>query len=301
MIAKGERIEGGAAGEDRLANLYARGAREIRQTLRGIGRPGFDGAKAEDARRRVKAIKRVLDEAALAWAARDIRRVYELQSRRAQISLAILGRKKAKATAQRTAANAVADAAEILLKANRSIPKTVDEYIAGALAAARAVRSLPENPIEITAQEFADGQLPTETVQRWAAKAMREEQARGDLQARIRAYLEDEIAEEGFITIGERTYAMAKYAKMVARTELRVAQTKATKDLCAQFDNDLVEFSDHGTDCEECAPFEGQIYSLSGQDPEYPALEEEPPIHPNCKHSILPTSIEAIAARGEQQ
>jgi hypothetical protein len=92
-------------------------------------------------------------------------------------------------------------------------------------------------------------------------------------------------------------YNLGAYARMVARTTLREAQTQATLDLCATYENDLVEISDHNTDCELCEQYEGNIYSLSGNDSEYPKLEEETPFHPNCQHSILPTSSEAQRAR----
>jgi len=94
---------------------------------------------------------------------------------------------------------------------------------------------------------------------------------------------------------------MSKYAKMVARTEIRKAQTDATLDLCRQYENDLVEVSDHGCDCDECEQYEGNIYSVSGTHPKYPPLGETPPYHPSCKHSLLPTSEEAVSIRSQYQ
>jgi hypothetical protein len=92
-------------------------------------------------------------------------------------------------------------------------------------------------------------------------------------------------------------YNLGAYARMVARTTLREAQTQATLDLCATYENDLVEVSYHGTDCDICLEYEGKVYSLSGNDPNYPVLDEQPPFHPNCKHDILPTSEAEISVR----
>ena len=87
------------------------------------------------------------------------------------------------------------------------------------------------------------------------------------------------------------------YAKAVAQTTFREGQIQATLDQCARYGNDLVEISDHNTDCELCQQYEGKIYSLSGNDPKYPPLKEKPPFHLNCQHSMLPTSAEAQEAR----
>jgi len=93
------------------------------------------------------------------------------------------------------------------------------------------------------------------------------------------------------------------YAKALARTTFAEAQTQATLDQCARYENDLVQVSHHGTDCEICKRHEGVIYSISGNDPKYPPLKEKPPFHLNCGHGLNPTSEEAIRVRereGEQ-
>jgi hypothetical protein len=92
-------------------------------------------------------------------------------------------------------------------------------------------------------------------------------------------------------------YNLSKYAEMVARTTLAEAQTQATLDQCALYENDLVKVSDHNTICDICKEYEGNIYSLSGNDPDYPMLDESCPFHPNCQHGLLPTSIEEIRVR----
>jgi hypothetical protein len=130
-----------------------------------------------------------------------------------------------------------------------------------------------------------------------AAEAVKLELSRGALKKQIMERLRQLVGDENFIQIGERMYNLRSYAEMVARTTLREAQTRATLDLCTRYENDLVEVSYHGTDCDICLEYEGKTYSLSGNDPEYPILDEQPPFHPNCKHSILPTSEAEIRVR----
>jgi hypothetical protein len=84
------------------------------------------------------------------------------------------------------------------------------------------------------------------------------------------------------------------FGKSKSGMELRKVQTKATFDSCRELENDLVEVSIHPTDCEICMKYEGRIFSISGKHPIYPKLVNMPPFHPDCRHSILPTSEEAI-------
>ncbi|MCJ7828585.1 MAG: phage minor capsid protein [Dehalococcoidia bacterium] len=184
---------------------------------------------------------------------------------------------------------ATADTA--LLKATGSIMRTVEQFISAALMGTSATKNIigavQEFDYEDIDVEFAD----------LAAQAVKQELSRGALKKQIMERLRQLVGDENFIQIGERMYNLRSYAEMVARTTLREAQTQATLDLCATYENDLVEISDHNTECALCEQYEGNVYSLSGNDPEYPKLEEETPFHPNCQHSMLPTSSEALRAR----
>jgi hypothetical protein len=184
---------------------------------------------------------------------------------------------------------ATADTA--LLKATGSIMRTVEQFVSAALMGTGATKSI----IGVV-QEFDYEDMEGEIAD-LAAQAVKQELSSGALKKQIMDRLRELVGDENFIQIGERMYNLGAYARMVARTTLREAQTQATLDLCATYENDLVEISDHNTDCELCQQYEGNIYSLSGNDPEYPKLEEETPFHPNCQHSMLPTSAEAQEAR----
>ena len=184
---------------------------------------------------------------------------------------------------------ATADTA--LLKATGSIMRTIEQFISAALMGTGATKSI----IGVV-QEFDYEDMEGEIAD-LAAQAVKTEVSSGALKKQIMDRLRELVGDENFIQIGERMYNLGAYARMVARTTLREAQTQATLDQCATYENDLVEISDHNTDCELCQQYEGNIYSLSGNDPEYPKLEEETPFHPNCQHSMLPTSAEAQEAR----
>ena len=96
-----------------------------------------------------------------------------------------------------------------------------------------------------------------------------------------------------------RNYKPNVYMKMLTRTEMRTIQTQAVKDRSREYQNDLVQISTHDDPCPICEAFEGQIYSLSGNDPTYPKFDISFPIHPNCEHNTNPTSKEAIAIEKE--
>ena len=115
--------------------------------------------------------------------------------------------------------------------------------------------------------------------------------------SRIRDYLRAMVDGDDFIEINGRFYTIRKYAVMLARTELSNTMFQAVKDECEKWGNDLVEFSSHDKPCPECAQHEGEIFSLSGNDPDYP-LCPNMPIHPNCEHNLNPTSRVALRARG---
>ncbi|MBA7555971.1 hypothetical protein ES705_48665 [subsurface metagenome] len=54
----------------------------------------------------------------------------------------------------------------------------------------------------------------------------------------------------------------------------------------------------HADACDFCQQFMGRIYSISGNHPEFPMLEEDPPFHPHCECNALPTTEESLRERG---
>lgn len=106
----------------------------------------------------------------------------------------------------------------------------------------------------------------------------------------------------GFVARNGARWPLDRYASMVARTTTREAMTAGTLSALTDAGEDLVEVSSHGTQCDVCAEYEGNTYSLSGEDDRFDPLDEVPPFHPNCLHVLLPagaTFAEAEAAAAE--
>lgn len=276
-----------------LQRIYGAAGHELRTLLLSIDLSTFDGAKAEEIKRKVRRIVTYLNGVSGRWTRQTTRAAYEKAAEKVKARLWKLGRRIPRgimpARSGPSVVEATADTA--LLKATGSIMRTVEQFISAALMGTsmtkNIVRAVQEFDYENVDIEFAD----------LAAQAVKQELSRGALKKQIMDRLRQLVGDENFIQIGDRMYNLRSYAEMVARTTLREAQTQATLDLCATYENDLVEISDHNTDCALCEQYEGNVYSLSGNDSEYPKLEEETPFHPNCQHSMIPTSSEALRAR----
>lgn len=92
----------------------------------------------------------------------------------------------------------------------------------------------------------------------------------------------------GFVDRRGARWALDRYAGMVARTTTREAATRATLNRLGEHGLDLVTVSSHANPCPICADFDGQTYSISGDDDRYEVLGEAPPFHPNCLHVLTP-------------
>ena len=115
----------------------------------------------------------------------------------------------------------------------------------------------------------------------------------------------EQLRREGitaFVDKAGRNWSLHTYCAMVSRTTSRQAEVLAV--LTADPEQDLYQISRHGTTCGLCAPYEGRVYSKSGNDPDFPPLADafgkvDPSgpdilsntwlnIHPNCLHSVYP-------------
>ena len=276
---------------ERLERIYNVAARELRRALFSLDSASYSPLAASAAGSKAREVTRVLNYAVDKWAGEAIGRGYAKGARMARTTLEILGRKPRRPPFEDRRRRLHDDLVVLLIRANNSIPDVVDRYLAASAMAARATQAA-------RVQEFNFGQAERE-LGALAAQAEAQEKSRGWLSRRVRDFLHDLIGDDEFIEINGRMYRMGKYAELVARTTMRESQTAATLDLCRQYENDLVYISDHNTDCDVCAEFEGNTYSISGTSPDYPMLLEEPPFHPNCKHVLLATSEAAIEVQKE--
>lgn len=94
-------------------------------------------------------------------------------------------------------------------------------------------------------------------------------------------------------------FKVGYYAEMVARTKTRQATVIARHDRLAELGMDLVAIVGRISN-NFCTAFLGQVFSLSGNHPKYPAFAElpggGPPFHPNCSKSTRPF-VEELAGR----
>lgn len=95
-------------------------------------------------------------------------------------------------------------------------------------------------------------------------------------------------ATAGIIDRGGRRWSLDHYAAMAARTTTREIASEATINRMVEHGADLVAISSHPHAADECSPYDGQTFSISGNHPTYPKLDRRPPFHPNCRHVVTP-------------
>ena len=122
----------------------------------------------------------------------------------------------------------------------------------------------------------------------------------GDTRRQVSAALAKSLVDNGvtdaltgFVDRSGRRWQLSTYSRMVARTTTRESVTVATRNRLVEGGRDLVDISSHSHPADECTPYDGQTFSLTGATPGYPILDEEPPFHPNCAHVMTPAGADA--------
>ena len=154
-----------------------------------------------------------------------------------------------------------------------------------------------------TLQSALIGRIEPDVYRRIGLEQVALQQARGrSVYASVPDFVEA-LRREGvtaFVDKAGRHWSLHTYCSMVSRTTSRQAEVLAV--LTADTGHDLYRISSHNTTCALCAPYEGRVYSKSGNDPDFPPLaaafgKVDPAgpntlantwlnIHPNCWHSI---------------
>jgi hypothetical protein len=93
-------------------------------------------------------------------------------------------------------------------------------------------------------------------------------------------------------------YHLGTYAELVSRTKIIDSLTAGTINVARAFGSDLIQVSSHNTLTAYDATFEGKIFSLSGKDPDFPAVSDLPSFHVNCQHSTTVVFREVLEDRG---
>lgn len=151
------------------------------------------------------------------------------------------------------------------------------------------------------------GELPAEFIGRRVADPYRDAALRevgtglvaGDTRRQVSESLMRRLVTEGttdaltgFVTRTGARLPLDVYTSMVARTTTREAVTVATGNRLQEAGLDLVTISSHAHKSDECTPYDGKTFSLSGTHPTYPLLDRRPPFHGNCLHVMTPASVD---------
>lgn len=119
----------------------------------------------------------------------------------------------------------------------------------------------------------------------------------GDALKQTKNEIKGILAEQGLSAIKDksgRAWTLDSYAEMLYRTKVVEARNRGLINRTAENGYDLVQVSDHASSCELCAPWQGEILSLSGDTTEYDGqeisslaeAEAAGLFHPNCRHAI---------------
>lgn len=114
----------------------------------------------------------------------------------------------------------------------------------------------------------------------------------GESLSEVRKAIKGVIQEQGLSALVDkagRNWTLDRYADTLFRTKVVEARNRGLANRMVQNEYDLVQVSNHMTDHEECAFWEGKILSLTGQTKGYPTVaqaERAGLFHPNCKHAI---------------
>ena len=93
----------------------------------------------------------------------------------------------------------------------------------------------------------------------------------------------------GFIDRGGHHWTLENYSEMAVLTAIERSTLSGYVDTMQSYDYDLAVIDGHAGSCPICAAWEGVIVSVSGNNPDYPSLDEaegEGVFHPRCVHGI---------------
>ena len=91
-----------------------------------------------------------------------------------------------------------------------------------------------------------------------------------------------------------RNWSPEAYTQTIVRSNVRRVSTDVQMARSRELGNDLVVISSHAGARPKCAPYQGKVFSLSGDDPNYPALATTSMGEPdglfgiNCGHEMHP-------------
>lgn len=112
-------------------------------------------------------------------------------------------------------------------------------------------------------------------------------ETRRETSERTRKALNERVGEGKLVQAGGKTFTPEYYAELVTRTRTREAVTQGAITRSMEYGITLFQVSIHDNPCQQCAQYQGKVYSLV-PDSGFPILEARPPFHPHCRHVLLP-------------
>ncbi|EDN8735485.1 minor capsid protein [Listeria monocytogenes] len=94
---------------------------------------------------------------------------------------------------------------------------------------------------------------------------------------------------KGFLDDSGRKWKASAYVEMASRGAFFHVGLNAMRRVLGAYDHDLVQVSAHERSCPKCAPWQGQVLSVSGSSQIYTSLDEAEGaglFHPNCHHFL---------------
>ncbi len=274
-----------------LSRIYGIFAKEIALELTRVDIGDYKELSAMKTRKAIDRLIQMLNNSAMRWTRQSIPEAYNKARGISETRFAIMGINKSgefqEKTHEQTIEYEETKTMNYLIRANQSIKQNVATYLYLANSAARGLSQF--QAFDMRDEELIDDLL---------GDALRAGETRNYAMRQVRNYYRQKFGDAKFININGRNYEMRAYADLVAKTRLRVVQTEAVKNSCEEYQNDLIQISDHGSEFDDiCLNYEGDVFSISGNHPVYPFLDAWPPFHPRCQHNASPTSEVALEVR----
>lgn len=271
----------------KLIALFLRAETDIINEIARLRAGGLADYHAEAALERVQAILRSLENESWEYVPQMIERQFYVQHPEARRFYESV--KKHAAGYQN---------AEVLTAAQTDIVQRLTMNLMGEITEATAT-------VSASLESMLIGRTTPDILRRVGLEQVTGMEAVGSGPFQVTRQFIEALRREGvtaFIDRAGRRWSLHTYGSMVLRTTSRQAEVLSalTKDPA----QDLYKISSHNTTCKLCAPYEGRVYSVSGTDPDFPALVDafgkiDPAgpnslanswlnIHPGCLHVLVP-------------
>ena len=292
-----------------LSRVYGIHQRVLAGVLRPFAQFKATAKDINDAKFKTKEIVRRLNVQAVAWSRTTIAEAY--RSKRIEVAplakqAAVFSTGNKEDRSATSIRRLIEKAATGLIEANASIEKTCNKFLSVYDQAVSGVQTA-----KVNIQAMAPGMEAemSRKVDYYLARGYDE----GSISRKLRDYLKRLVDGKDFIEINGRFYELMAYAEKIARSELHDAYVNATIDEAKKYDCDLLQMSRHDSPCEICAALEGMVFSISGEDEEFPSINDTVTVetakgpvevdpkqpHFNCEHNLNPVTRNILEAAGE--